>query len=129
MNPVVWGERYATGHVGIDDQHRILFKLLDRLRAGLESPRPGDCHQIVLDLFKYVVEHFGFEADLIRASAYPDRDRHLADHARLIQQAQVFKALIFADHDARQEFAAFLVDWVEHHIASEDVHLARHLAG
>jgi hemerythrin-like metal-binding protein len=129
MSPVVWSTRYATGHGGIDDQHRVLFKLLDKVRAGLEAPHHGGCRQIVLDLFKYVVEHFGYEADLIEASSYPDRARHLAEHAGLIRQAQAFKAQIFADQDARLEFASFLAGWVEHHIASEDVNLAKHLAG
>lgn len=129
LQAVVWSERFATRHAGIDGQHRMLFKLLERASAGLGQPQRSNYRQIVLDLFKYIVEHFAYEHDLMRASAYPDRARHDADHQRLIAQALAFKDRILAGQNAEHEFAGFLTGWVEQHIGSKDAGLARHLTG
>lgn len=128
MNAIVWTEQFATHHVGIDEQHRILFRLLDKARLGIATPQQANYRQIVLDLFKYVVEHFGYENDLMRNSAYPGHARHLAEHNRLVQLAMIFKERIFAGQEAKQDLAEFLSGWVLHHIASEDRLLADHLA-
>lgn len=127
MDPVVWTERYATGHDGIDAQHQVLFRLLEQSRLGIDLPKTKDYRQIVLDLLKYVIEHFSYEHGLMRQHGYPGQEQHHRYHQELTKQAVAFKNSIFAGKDARAELTGFLVGWIQHHIAEDDIRLAAYL--
>lgn len=128
MEPVIWTQRFATGHAGIDAQHQVLFRLLDRAQAGIGSPKAKDYRQIVLDLLKYIIEHFSYEYQLMREFGYPEQEQHHRYHQELTRQAVAFKEAIFAGQDAREPLAGFLVGWIQHHIAADDIRLADYLA-
>jgi hemerythrin len=128
MAKVDWSKRFVVGHGSLDTQHQVLFGLLERAQAGLDGgPRPPDYRHLVLDLLKYVVEHFGYEYDLMHQHAYPDQEGHHADHQRLVAEVVAFKDLVFSDQDARTPLVAFLSGWVEHHIGEFDRDLANFL--
>lgn len=127
MDPVIWTERYATHHPGIDAQHQALFRLLEQTRLGGESLNGKNYRQIVLDLLKYVIEHFSYEYSLMREYGYPDQEQHHRYHQELTRQAVAFKEAVFADQDARVELLAFLTGWVQHHIGQDDIRLAEYL--
>lgn len=128
MAKVDWSRRFVTDHAGMDGQHRILFDLLDKARAGLDpQTRPPDYQRLVLDLLKYVVEHFGYEYELMHRNAYPGLEAHHADHQRLTVQTVIFKDRVLKGEDARAPFVAFLDGWVELHIEGFDKGLANFL--
>jgi hemerythrin-like metal-binding protein len=125
-----WDPSFTVGHQQIDSQHMVLFRMLDRIadlaKAGDQAY--DDYVQIVLDLIKYVIEHFAYERSLMEANAYPRMAEHLARHQALTEQVMAFKERILAGEDASAELGSFVDGWLRHHIAGDDVLLGRYLA-
>jgi len=125
MDAAHWTQRYVTGHAGIDAQHQVLFTLVERVRRDLAGP--GDHRQVVLDLMKYVVEHFNYELSLMRQHGYEDFGVHHAGHQRFIHDVVLLKQAVFANEPAPVSMETFLQSWIEHHIDDDDRRLAEFL--
>lgn len=128
MPGMPWTDRYRTGHDEIDRQHRVLFDLIDRIREEGEDPF-GDGVQVVLDLIKYVIQHFGYEEDLMARLAYPDAGAHRGSHAALSRQVVQLRDAIVAGTIETDTLRTFLDDWLQHHIGENDKKFAAFLAG
>lgn len=124
-----WNERPATGHAEIDGQHRVIFALIDRVEASEFTPDIRNGIQVVLDLIKYVVQHFGSEEELMTIHAYPGRDEHRRSHAQLSAHVVKLRASIAAGNFDAGELRLFLNGWINLHIGDEDMRLAAFLAG
>jgi hemerythrin-like metal-binding protein len=127
MAPMDTPRDFATDHGGIDAQHRVLFALLRKAEAGIGASHPPDYRALVLDLLKYVVEHFGYEYELMRRNGFPGTDAHHADHQRLTLHVVRFKDRVLNGEDASEALTAFLRGWVDEHIVGFDHGLARFL--
>jgi hemerythrin len=123
-----WNERPETGHAEIDRQHRVIFDLIDRAEEVERSPDIRKGVQVILDLIKYVVQHFGSEEELMAHCAYPGRDEHRRSHAQLSTHVVKFRASIAAGKFDAAELRLFLDGWVNSHIGDEDRRLAAFLA-
>jgi hemerythrin-like metal-binding protein len=124
-----WDERPETGHAEIDSQHRVIFALIDRVEEVERSPDIRKSVQVVLDLVKYVVQHFGSEEELMTLHAYPGRDEHRRSHAQLSAHVVKLRQDIAAGNFDAAELRLFLDGWINSHIGNEDRHLAAFLAG
>jgi hemerythrin len=123
-----WEERYATGHPEIDRQHRILFGMIDMVPANTQMEY-ADGVQVVLDLMKYVVQHFGYEERLMQTHGYPDIAAHRALHSELGLSVQRLRDGMAEGSIDQTELRGFLDSWLQHHIGGNDVQLAAFLAG
>lgn len=123
-----WNDQYATGHAEIDRQHRVLFGLIDQVNAA-HSDDYGDGVQTVLDLIKYVIQHFGYEDDLMVQSAYPDMGAHRDAHIALNRSVTRFREGLLEGTLNNAELRSFLDQWLQHHIGESDKRLALFLAG
>jgi hemerythrin-like metal-binding protein len=123
-----WDPSFATGHDGIDFQHRILFGLIDKVQTA-SGDDFADGVQVVLDLVKYVIEHFAYEQELMERLAYPAREAHLRAHAELIAQVQTFRDQVVSGDLSLPRLHAFLDGWIQHHIGGEDIRLGAFLHG
>jgi len=123
-----WHERYATGHPEIDRQHRVLFGMIDTIGDAGQMDY-GDGVQVVLDLMKYVVQHFGYEEGLMQTYGYPDAEAHRGLHADLGRTVQRLRDGMVDGSIDQAELKRFLDDWLQHHIGDNDRRLAGFLAG
>lgn len=123
-----WEERYATGHPEIDRQHRILFGMIDMIGADAQMDY-ADGVQVVLDLMKYVVQHFGYEERLMQTYSYPEAATHRGLHADLGLSVQRLRDGMAEGSIDQTELRTFLDDWLQHHIGGNDRQLAVFLAG
>ena len=68
----------------VDDQHRRLFDMLNRLHAAVVAGKEqGELHDILDELVEYTVYHFETEEDLYLNYAYPGYAGHKREHDRL----------------------------------------------
>jgi hemerythrin-like metal-binding protein len=88
MAAVPWLETYVLGNVGIDDDHRRFFTLLETLDDDLRSERtltPAAVEALVATLDHHVEDHFHREEALMASlGSMPEavRDAHRRDHDR-----------------------------------------------
>lgn len=125
----LWNDSLITGHPEIDRQHRVLFSIIDRVENNKEGEDLGAWVLVVLDLIKYVVQHFGFEDDLMIRHGYPNSDGHRKSHALLTAHVTRLRSGIAGGRVDTGELKLFLDGWIQHHIGHEDRQLATFLVG
>lgn len=120
-----WSKLYSVGVASIDEQHRTLVGLLNRLGDARDDPAQEEvAGQILAKLVEYVGEHFAFEERLMHQYHYPATEAHEAAHGRLAQrvtamiaQQEQGKAISLVD------LTAFLRQWLISHILHTDKEL------
>ncbi|MDH5637383.1 MAG: bacteriohemerythrin [Nitrospinota bacterium] len=120
--PVEWDGKYTLGIKAIDEQHKKLFDLINKLE---KSVREGNSRAMVAkvldDLLHYTVTHFSDEERVLLENNYSEYEFHLSEHNDLLAQVREFKN----NHDAGKsvitmELMGFLVNWLTNHINQTD---------
>lgn len=125
----VWKDEYSVGIKSIDDDHRKLLSLINNLQTAIHY-HTGDVFekQALNELVDYTKYHFTREEDLLRQADYPDFDAHKAEHTRMINKVEDFlDAYNQRGHDALQDIADFLKNWLIEHINGTDKAYSHHL--
>jgi hemerythrin len=123
-----WTEALSVGLEEIDAQHRELFRRARQLLEGLRAGEPKQIGPLVDFLHEYVIDHFGAEESLMRATEYPGYPRHKAEHDRFIGDL-----LALADEYEERGPGAFLAvkasawlsAWLRAHLSGTDSEMAR----
>lgn len=81
MEKIIWDDSFSVGVEVLDQQHRQIVEVINRL---LEEPQEGfDADQIARildDLTKFVHLHFRMEEGLLAQHGYPDLQVQQAEH-------------------------------------------------
>ena len=128
---VTWQNSYSVGIKLIDDQHKVLIRLTNRLfvncMAGRERTRDAFL-DTVREAIDYVGYHFGTEEKVMDRINYPDYAKHKMEHADFVREVydkvDEYKA---GKLMAPLSFVYFLRDWVLLHIAVSDKKLGGYL--
>lgn len=130
MSLLVWSNEFSVGVDEIDEQHKMLFELLNRLFLAAVKREDQQLTDEVLDsLIDYTRTHFALEERLLEESGYRALPGHREDHARFIERINTI-AQKFHVEDGRVtlELINFLNDWLQKHIRQSDMAYAAHLA-
>ena len=125
---MTWNGALATGHADIDEQHRKLIALANRLNESIQ--RGAGRHGIVSvldELISYTAFHFEFEENLMKKANYPDFFRHQQEHKKLVSDVLSHKARFDSGEALSSELLTFLRDWLVNHIMKTDKVLAKEL--
>ncbi len=117
----VWNEKLDLGNDAMDQEHHLQIGLVSALAEAVEQRRPSMARRLVEHLARYSTVHFGSEELLMdaRVIAVPERAKHAAEHASLMQRIdELDHALAEGDDDValataldlRAAFAAHIVD-------------------
>lgn len=123
-----WWQDLATGNVGIDNQHKELFRKINQLLTACEE-RKGkeEVGNLLRFLNRYVREHFLDEESLQVRFDYPLYREHKQEHDAFVRE------LVNAEEQFSREGASLLVivnsgkmalDWVRTHIYQQDKRMA-----
>jgi len=111
----------------VDREHQIQIALLDAFRDAVRENRAAEeIDEILARLLDYSRVHFLSEQLLMRLHAYPDHDRHVADHESMLRALESFAEGGRSDEtvEGAERLRAFLLG----HIDGRDRELAAHLA-
>lgn len=117
-----WQRAYETGVDAMDQQHRQLFVLLERLHGTFQGAGEGaeEVEEVLAALLDYAKVHFRDEEDLMRRHFFPGLAEHIAQHGELVEQL-VLKVGRFREGQLTpMQLAIFLRDWIVHHMIEED---------
>ncbi len=120
---VEWTDELSVGIQEIDEQHKILVNLINRLfdETVLNEADPSVIDQILHELIEYTVVHFAIEESLFRMFDYPEIDTHIGHHHDLKTQVFDLQKKIKLDPSiVNTELLIFLKKWLENHIQQED---------
>ncbi|MFA6314051.1 MAG: bacteriohemerythrin [Sterolibacterium sp.] len=129
MQPFVWNQRFVTGLDTVDQQHRHLVDLINRV-AILVIEGAGDeatIEAILAELGSYAGYHFGEEERLMAARRVDPRhvERHQSHHRQFIEQVGQMWATRDTLEKPAEVLGNFLSSWLTFHILEEDQAMAR----
>lgn len=123
-----WRESYKVDIREIDEQHRELFTLIDKLRREAEGE---GAPAVLIPLLGTVVSqaraHFATEEQLMRAHQYPDIAIHKRLHDALLAQAMDVQEKAHRKELTLPMVVKFLEFWIAHHISQADRRLGQFL--
>ena len=119
---VAWNSRYDTGIGLIDEQHRELFAVVDRLRRSVQG---GVNREVVESLLEDLVacseRHFATEETFMEKFAYPDLTQHVSEHASMLTSLHELLTRFQESHQTMALMVpTFMEGWLKHHISDGD---------
>jgi diguanylate cyclase (GGDEF)-like protein/hemerythrin-like metal-binding protein len=117
-----WSERYECGEPTIDDQHRRLFDLSNRLIGATLSGAGGTAAETALDeLLDHIARHFADEEAILAARGYGRLEEHRRIHAGLLRRAAAMRREAAGQRLLLGPLVEFLAnDVVARHLLSAD---------
>lgn len=124
-----WRDAYSVGIPEIDDQHKGLVRLINKLQeAMMEGHGKSVLSGILDDLIRYTQSHFAFEEGMLRKRGYSQLAAHCAEHKRLTGEVVGLRDKFKNGKvTVSMEVMKFLKDWLANHIMSRDQAYAKEL--
>ena len=118
-----WNDKISVGIEEIDEQHKQLLDLINRLYDAMISgeKKLQVARDVLNDLMQYTVVHFAVEESLFRIFNYPDYEAHCAHHSELRAQViDINRKVQSGEKMVTPELLVFLRKWLTNHIMVED---------
>ncbi len=128
-NFVEWDDRLSVGIAAIDDDHKRLLDLLNKLQTAAHYHTGEAFEREALDaLVDYTKVHFKREEDLMQANEYPDFAAHKQQHEAMIGDVNKFVRDFEENREGTIEaMCQYLKKWLLNHIAGTDQAYSAHL--
>ncbi len=124
-----WDDSFATGIQRYDDQHKVLFKMVNDLHDAMQQKRTKEAiGQILRGLADYTVNHFADEEKSFAETRYPDEADHKVLHKKLVDQVvELIGKFQSGETLLSQDVIDFLQKWLIDHIKGQDKKYGPHL--
>ncbi len=122
MPRLEWMPALGVGNTRLDDEHKVLFDLINKLDEAreMEAGQRG-LREIADELVRYIHVHFSHEESLFAANGYPGAEGHIEEHRGFVARVAQFHAkIIDGDPAVGGEMAEYLRTWLSRHIAMSD---------
>jgi len=127
MPTIHWSPRYETGIPEIDQEHRLLFDIMNDLIAAFRRGDPKPEVRSVLDfLVNYTMGHLQTEEDWMRDHGYPDLETHRLEHEAMKVQVLDLVHQFEVGVDLTMKVTVLMADWLQYHVDGSDLALAEH---
>jgi len=117
-----WSDEYSVGIPEIDEQHKVLFQLVNRLSDAIHDRHGSEaCQDILAQLTEYTRIHFSLEESLMRMANYSGFGEHKQAHEQLISDVVTLSdKLKTGKAKISFELLHFLRVWLTRHILHSD---------
>jgi hemerythrin len=126
---IVWDHRLATGIAVIDDDHKVLVELLNRLSSALGEKAPGSTVGRLLErVMEHTTQHFAREEEMMAEAGSPGLENHRILHETLVNDLKSVMARQAEGQyvDLEDLLQTYMKFWLIDHIRNVD---ARTLPG
>ena len=122
MDLISWKDSLSVGINEIDEQHKKLVGLINKLFEAMSQGKSKEIMQAVLgELSNYVITHFATEEKLMKQLGYEEYDYHKQEHKFFIDKLNEFKIKFSSGNEAISiDLLNFLKDWLLRHIIGTD---------
>lgn len=126
---VHWSTEYSVKVSSLDDQHRVLFDLINELHgAMLDGSSKQVAPSILKRLLDYTRDHFSAEEALMVHINYPDFSEHKAAHQKLIAELVLMCGEFGrGEKHLSTKLLGFLRKWLRSHILYMDKQYAEQM--
>lgn len=131
MALIEWHKHFELGILDVDQEHRELIELINRLHGRLEVGESGEAVLVILgEIHAQIAAHFALEERIMRQRRYRHYAEHKEDHELLLDEIRDIMDRYEDDqsYDAA-EFGTELNRWFTEHFSTHDARLHRDLPG
>ncbi len=120
---VEWSDSLSVGIEEIDEQHKILVNLINRMHQAIHERHGSDAVKgILAELADYTRIHFAVEESLMRILNYPGYEEHKEIHEELLGHVvELIEKVESGKTAIGFELLHFLKTWLTRHIMEEDM--------
>ena len=120
---ISWNDTYNTDIEKIDEQHRKLVDIINKLHDARETGKTQEALDGLLSkLIDYTKYHFDYEEALLEDLNYPELAKHKAMHQELIEQiGMMLRSHLDNKSHVGIALSMFLKAWLLKHILNEDM--------
>lgn len=122
MNIIEWGESYSVGNEVIDNQHKRIFSMINRL-YDIQDPQKQSQQitDILNEMKDYAQYHFTFEEKVLSECNYPELVFHKNTHFGFIEKVnQLCSRHALGEFMLPDNIINYLYDWLTSHILDCD---------
>ena len=131
MRTFDWKPEFDTGIETVDQQHRQLVNLVNRLGTVVFDGNNFESAiiPILTELAEYASTHFSDEESLMEDCGVDRRHivHHQLQHSQFIDEVEKFFDLSATQQDPVETLRNFLSSWLVNHILEEDQSMARQI--
>ena len=117
-----WDESITTGNRQLDDEHKRLIQILNRIEAHQNDPVESEAVSLVIEeIREFASYHFRHEEKYMQQINFPDFEDHKEQHKRFREKIASL-CLDVMDHkkEAPKNIYQCLSDWVANHTCCAD---------
>jgi len=113
MEQITWTEDFSVGVVRLDEQHKRLIKMINRLIAEPQTTTESEMvSDLLSDMTNYAQAHFTAEEELMRQHNYPRLEEHVAQHRAFQKKTVDFcSATVLNVGSVPETMLHYLSDW------------------
>ncbi len=119
---IKWDNNYSVGISKIDEEHKKLIGILNRILYAKEhNVNPEKLKEVLREMTDYSVTHFTTEEAYMKAFNYPGYQDHKEEHMDFSTKiiAYTYK-VIKGDYQFADELTEYLKQWLINHIQVTD---------
>ncbi len=124
MTQIKWQQAFETGISQVDEQHKKLVEMINRLDASLHHGVGNVTEQVgkvLISLVDYTKYHFDTEEKIMKEIGFEFYQQHFTMHEELRHQiVSILKRLKEGETVGVYEMLSFLSEWLVSHILEED---------
>jgi hemerythrin len=119
---IEFSEELLTGIPEMDEQHKKLVELLNKVVSVLREGRREEARNILIrELLDYVESHLTSEEEFLKSIGYPDYENHKKAHDVFRKEVQrLVPHVKNGDEKAFRDVLFLTWGWVYNHIAKTD---------
>ena len=119
---IKWKTEYSVGVFEIDNQHKKLVGLINKLFDAMKQGKANDVlGQIITELLFYAQTHFQTEEKYFDLFNYKETEEHKLIHRSFVDEMKEFKAGFDSGKITLSlDVFNFLKKWLDEHILGED---------
>lgn len=127
MPAIVWKDEYSVGVKVIDDQHKELFKRVNKLFDDVSKGNVTTVLETLDFLNSYVTYHFSAEEQLMAKANYPEIESHKNEHEWFKSEILSIREQVHKNGlgvSLTLKLNKLLVSWLINHVTKTDVKFA-----
>lgn len=119
---VTWKDEYSVGIESIDNDHKMLLKLINQLQTSSLYYTGEDFDKEALnELIEYTKFHFAREEKMMEENGYPDFEEHRQQHRDMTEEVISRVKAYEADSEKTvDDLLDYLKKWLINHINGTD---------
>ncbi len=119
---IKWNNNYSVGISIIDEEHKKLIGILNRIICAKEhNVNPEELKEVLREMTDYSVTHFTTEEAYMKAFNYPEYQDHKEEHMNFSTKIIVYTyKVIKGDYQFTDELTKYLKQWSINHIQVTD---------